>query len=88
MKPTSLILLLSVLASPLHADPISQVLTDEEQRATYQLYDRAVRSCGMECAPSAVFLWNKILSSPRIAVPAPAPVTPKAVEPKVEAPAE
>jgi hypothetical protein len=71
------------------ADPAASVLTDQEQQGIYEMFDMAVRAQGMKAAPAAVFIWNKIQTSPRIAPPAQAPgnAPDKPAEP-VKAPTE
>lgn len=46
---------------------VSLILSPQEQQVLIQYLDLAVKSCGLQCAPNAAALWQKIQAAKPVA---------------------
>ena len=66
---------------PAHAD-VALMLNDNEQTAFRQILDAAVRGQGIQVAPEAVYLLNKLNTAPQVVPHKDDPPPAKSEEPK------
>ena len=74
MKTVLTVALMLLIFSAARAVPVTITLTDEEQRALYQILDAATKAGGLEQAKVTLYFLNKLTgaSAPQAAAPAPA----------------
>lgn len=67
-----LILCAALIATPAYAADKAVILNEAEERAILLMIDEAVKAKGLEMAPNAVYLANKIKSAPMVTEQKPA----------------
>jgi len=57
-------MLLALISTPAGAVDHALILNDDEKKALVEILDIAVKSRGLEVAPNAVYLLNKLKAAP------------------------